>query len=155
MDFHIAGLDPQPFAHLFGKSDVELAAAGVTRHRVDAFPSFPDRITLCDLPIGTTALLLNYEHQPAPTAYRASHAIYLGEDGAGRFDAINTMPQSLALRLLSLRAFDATGMMRDAEVVEGADAATVVRRMLRDPAIAYVHAHYAKRGCFAATIERA
>ena len=55
----------------------------------------------------------------------------------------------------ALRAFDATGMMRDAEVVEGADAATVVRRMLRDPAIAYVHAHYAKRGCFAATIERA
>ena len=39
-------------------------------------------------------------------------------------------------RLLSLRAFDAAGMLRDADVVEGAVAGPVIARMLENPGVA-------------------
>ena len=40
-------------------------------------------------------------------------------------------------------------------VVEGEAAAPVIERMLADPGVAYLHAHYAKPGCYAARIDRA
>lgn len=45
-------------------------------------------------------------------------------------------------------------MMIDAEIVEGRDAVPLVERMLDEPRTAYLHAHNARRGCFAARIER-
>jgi hypothetical protein len=46
-------------------------------------------------------------------------------------------------------------MMIDADLVDGAGAAGPITRMLENPDVQYIHAHYAKRGCFAATITRA
>jgi hypothetical protein len=40
-------------------------------------------------------------------------------------------------------------------VVEGAQVEPLIERLLGDARTAYVHAHYARRGCFAARIERA
>jgi len=37
----------------------------------------------------------------------------------------------------------------------GADASELIVGFLANPAVAYIHAHYARRGCFAALIERA
>ncbi len=65
------------------------------------------------------------------------------------------MPPALRRRLLSLRAFDADGMMIAADIVEGAQAQGLIERMFEDPRIAYLHAHYAKWGCYAARIDRA
>ena len=58
------------------------------------------------------------------------------------------------MRLLSLRAFDNDHMMVDADVVDGAEAEPVIERLLANARTAYVHAHYAKAGCYAARIER-
>jgi hypothetical protein len=58
-------------------------------------------------------------------------------------------------RLLSLRAFDADGMMIDADVVEGARMEPVVARFLAQPQVAYIHVHNAKRGCYSGRIDRA
>lgn len=44
--------------------------------------------------------------------------------------------------------------MRDADLIDGADIETLIERLFADPATAYLHAHYAKRGCFAARIDR-
>lgn len=52
-------------------------------------------------------------------------------------------------------SFVVTGMMIDAEVIEGADAAPLIERFLANPKAAYLHAHNARRGCFAARIDRA
>ena len=155
MSFRITGLDPAPFAPLFGLPDAELARRGVRRMVVDAKPGFPDRIELRDLDPGETALLLNHVHQPADTPYRASHAIFVREGAASAFDAIDQIPEALACRPLSLRAFDADHMMVDADLVDGRAAAGTIERMLGDPRVAYLHAHYAKRGCYAARIDRA
>ena len=45
--------------------------------------------------------------------------------------------------------------MVDADVVEGSGAEPMIERLFADPAIAYIHAHYAKPGCYAARIDRA
>ncbi len=155
MSFRISGLLSRDFAHLYGLDDVALAAHGARRCGVDAKPGFPDRVGLRDLEIGETALLVNYTHQPADGPYRASHAIYVGEGDTPSFDAIDTVPEVLRSRVLSLRAFDPAHLMVDADLIDGASVETLVERLFADPAVAYVQAHFAKRGCYAARIERA
>jgi hypothetical protein len=61
----------------------------------------------------------------------------------------------LARRSLSLRGFDRAHMMIEADLCEGSDAAPLIERFFTNGDVAYVHAHYARRGCFAALIERA
>jgi len=108
-----------PFAHLFGLGDVELAAQGVMRYLVDEKPGFPDRIELRDLEPGERALLLNYVHQDADTPYRASHAMFVREDASEAYDRVDEVPDVLRVRPLSLRAFNAGGLMLDADLVDG------------------------------------
>jgi hypothetical protein len=155
MKFRVEGLEPGLFAHLIGRSDEELAAHGVRRHLVVAKPGFPDRIEVRDLEIGETALLLNYEHQPSDTPYRSRHAIFVGEQSTRRLDLLDELPEAFIVRPMSLRAFDADDEMVDADLAEGAALREVIGRFLDNPDVAYIHAHYAKRGCYAARIVRA
>lgn len=155
MAFRIRGLDPAPFLRLYGLSDSELAARGVRRIRVDASPGYPDRIEVRDLAIGEAALLLNYEHQPAPTAYRSAHAIFVREGATAPLDLVDAIPDVIARRPISLRAFDAGGEMLDGELCDGAVLKPLIDAWLARPKVDYLHAHYARRGCFAARIERA
>jgi hypothetical protein len=154
MTFRIAGIDPAPFRHLYGLSDEELANRGARRCLVDTMPGFPDRIELRDLEPGEHALLVNYMHQPANTPYRASHAIFVCEGAETAYDATGAVPQVIRRRTISLRAFDAAGEMRDADLVEGTEIEALIERLFADPQTAYLHAHYARRGCFAARIDR-
>lgn len=155
MSFRITGLSPEPFRHLFGLPDAELQRHGARRCLVDRPMGFPDRIELRDCTPGETVLLLNYIHQPADTPYRASHAIFVREGASAAYDAVDAIPPPLQRRLISLRAFDAAHDMVDADVVDGAVLGPLIDRFLADPRVGYLHAHYAKRGCFAARVERA
>ena len=152
MSFRITGLPAERFTPLFGLNDDELARHGALRYRG---AGLPDRITLRDTTEGESVLLINHEHQPADTPYRSRHAIFVREGATNRFDAINTVPDMLHSRLLSLRAFDANGMMVDADVVDGAAAEGLIERLLADPQVDSIHAHFARRGCYAALIRRA
>lgn len=152
--FVITGLDPAPFADLVGFDDAALAARGVVRMAVTGKPGFPCRITLEDAEIGEQVLLLNHEHLPVDTPYRSCHAIFVREGATSAARFVDTVPDQLAIRLLSVRAFDDAGMMTDADVVEGRDLVPLIERLFADPSVAYLHAHNAKRGCFAARIDR-
>ena len=154
MDFRIRGLDPQPFAPLFDLDDAELAQRRAVRRVSDARPGFPCRITLDDVDPGESVLLLNYEHLPVQSPYRASHAIYVSR-AHEPFDAVNEVPPAFRERLLALRAFDDAGLMIDADIAEGRECEPLIRKLLALPDAAYVHAHYARRGCYAGRIERA
>jgi hypothetical protein len=154
MRFRVTGLSPEPFRPLFGLSDAALADHGAKRCVADAKPGFPDRISLRDAEPGETVLLVHYQHQPANTPYRASHAVYVRE-GATQTCSTDTVPESLRVRLISLRAFDADDLMIDADVVDGQDLDGLIQKFFANPAAAYLHAHYAKRGCYAARIDRA
>jgi hypothetical protein len=155
MSYVISGLDPAPFQHLYGLPDAELAAAGVVRMTADAKPGYPCRVTLADVEPGEDVLLLNFEHLAVDTPYRSRHAIFVsaGAREAARFAGV--VPEQLRCRLLSVRAFDARGMMIDAEVLEGTGLETEIARMFADPRAAYLHVHNARRGCFAARVDRA
>jgi hypothetical protein len=155
MSFRISGLDPAPFRHLYGLADEELAQLNIRRYVVDAKPGFPDRVEMRDLEPGETALLLNYVHQPAETPYKASHAVFIREGAEARYDTVDEIPEAIRARTISLRAFDDAGEMVDADLVEGHEIETLIARYLADSRISYLHAHYAKRGCFAGRIERA
>jgi hypothetical protein len=154
MALRILGLAPVPFLHLYGLPDAELATRGVIRQRVEEPHSAPDRIELRDAEPGETVLLLNHEYLAVDSPYRGRHAIYVREGATERFDAVGVVPDALRRRLLSLRAFDEAGMMVDAEVVEGTALEALAERLLADPRVAYLHAHHARRGCYAARIER-
>lgn len=65
------------------------------------------------------------------------------------------MPELLRLRLLSVRAYDDDDLIAEAEVVEGRDLEPLVARFFDDEAVAYLHVHFARRGCYAARVDRA
>jgi hypothetical protein len=155
MTFRIRGLDPEPFQDLFGLPADDLRARGVVRYLVDGKPGFPDRIELRDAEPGESVLLLNYTHQPADNPYRSSHAIFVREGATSVYDRVGEVPQVIRIRPISLRAFDCDDLMVDADVVDGREIEGVISRFFADPRVAYLHAHYAKRGCYAARIDRA
>lgn len=155
MAFRVRGLDPAPFRPLFGADEATLRVHGALRYRVDQPVGFPCRIEVRDAAPGDTVLLLNYLHQPADTPFRASHAIFVREGAEQPLDLVDQVPAALARRLVSLRAFDAAHMMSAAEAVDGQALAAAIERLLADPDVAYLQAHYAARGCFAARVERA
>jgi len=155
MHFRIQGLPAATFLPLAGLSDEELAARGVVRRVADQCPGFPDRIALRDAEPGERVLLLNYEHQPADSPYRSRHAIFVIEGEQETFDAVDSVPEVLRRRTLSLRAFDEAGMIVGAELAEGTQVEQAMEQLLAAPAAAYLHVHYAKYGCYAARVDRA
>ena len=154
MVFRISGLAPEPFRHLFGLSAEALREHGAERRTVAAFPGYPDRIELRDVPLGDTVLLLNHVHQPADTPYRASHAIFVNEAATETALYCDEVPPVFDGRVLSLRAFGRDGLMRDAALAQPGEADRAIRALLADPHVDHIDAHNATRGCFAARIER-
>lgn len=155
MHFRISGLSAEPFRPLYGLADTALAAHGARRMRVDDYPGYPDRITLSEVPVGETLLLVNHVSHPANTPYRASHAIFVWEGADETYSEIDRIPEVMQTRILSLRGFDADGMMVDADLASGTDVPDLIARLFADPAVVTIHVHNAKRGCFAASITRA
>ena len=153
MTYRIKGLEPAHFATLFDLDDGELEARGMTRMEVDS-PTFPCRISLRDCELGDEVILLNHTSHDGNNPYRASHAIFVSKSAKTAADYVDTVPPALDRRILSLRAFDATGMMIDAALVQPGEADPAIRRLLANPAAAHIDAHNAIRGCFAARIDR-
>jgi hypothetical protein len=154
MDFQVSGLDYAQFAPLFAMTDAQLAERHIVRKVVDRRPGFPCRVSLQDAMPGENVLLLNYAHLDLASPYRSQHAIYIRENAKRASLARNEIPEVMETRLLSLRAFDRTGMMLEADVVDGRNSVPVIHRMLSNSDVAFIHAHNAKPGCFAAHIDR-
>ena len=76
------------------------------------------------------------------------------EGAPAAYDRCDVIPDVLRTRMLSLRAFDTDHMMVDAGLVDGREADTLITRLFADPQVAYIHAHYATRGCYAGRIDR-
>ena len=148
MAFRITGLPAESFHELFALSDAELAARGAVRRIADAKPGFPCRISLTDAEPGDEVILTHFEHHAVASPFRASHAIYVREGAEPAVLAVGEVPVMLRSRLLSLRAFDAAGMLLEADVVDGRELDPVLDRMVQRAA--YVHIHFAKPGCYAA-----
>ncbi len=153
MSFRIQGLEPTQFAPLFALSDADLAERSMRRVTIDAPHSAPCRISLEDADPGEQVLLIPFAHHMAHSPYRASGPIYVRQGGAA-FDRIGELPPVFSGRLLSVRAYDATGMMLDADVADS-DPRALFDAFFANPEVEYLHVHYAKRGCYSCKVERA
>lgn len=154
MNFRIRGLDPAPFLALYGLPDAELQRRGVTRIQVAEPHAAPDRIELRDAEPGETVLLLNHAYLEVGSPYDGRHAIFVREGATQAFDAVNDVPDAIRRRLMSVRAFRDDGFMLDADVVEGRDIESLIERLFANPEVRFLQAHHARRGCYAARIER-
>ena len=155
MTFIIKGLPVEEFQPLFGLSDAMLAARGVLRRTADTKPGFPCRITLEDAEPGETLLLMNYESHKAATPYRSAFAIFVRENAVAAPTFIDEMPPVMAHRPIALRIFDEAGMLIGADLGRnGAETRDKINSAFDDPKAAYIHAHNAKHGCFAAAVTR-
>jgi hypothetical protein len=151
--YTIAGLDPQPFAAYFEMGEEALAAAGARRVVADG-PGYPCRVSLVDAAPGDELVLCAHRHHDVASPYRASGPIYVRRAAREAARHVDEVPEVLRRRLLSVRAYDAAGELRDAEVVPGDQLAGVIERWFARPAIAYLHVHNARPGCFAARVDR-
>ena len=132
----------------------ELTKRGIVRMIVTRKPGFPCRVTLTDREVGETVLLLNHVSHDVPNPYRASHAIFVAQWVEKAAEHVDEVPLVLDSRTLSLRGFDAEGMMIDAALAQPGEAEAGILKLLGTSNIEVIHAHNAARGCFAATIER-
>ena len=154
MNYQIRGLEPALFEQLFDLDDACLAERGMRRVRSDQPVGYPCRISLEDAPVGEELLLLPFTHQDVASPFRASGPIFVRRGQPAAACTVNELPACLTLRPLSVRAYDRADEMVDAEVVDGREAAPLIERYLSRPDVAYLHLHFARRGCFACRVDR-
>lgn len=151
MTFRITSLPLAPFHPLFALDDAALAATGARRMTADAPHAAPCRVSLADAEPGERLILLTHRHLDCPSSpYRAEGPIFVREQAVQARPEPGEIPDMLGRRLLSARAYDRGWMMTDADVVEGCDLTARLTRWFAGPAVACVHLHTARRGCFMA-----
>src|SRR6478735_7982155 len=153
MTYRIAGLDPAQFAPLWAMTPAELDQHWAARVTADADRGFPCRVTLEDARAGERLLLLHHVHHDVAGPYRSAFAIFVREF-AVHATYTDCCPPCFEGRTLSLRGFDEEGALAEARLALPGEADIAIRDLLADARIAYIDAHNAAAGCFAARIER-
>ncbi|WP_338426743.1 DUF1203 domain-containing protein [Sphingopyxis kveilinensis] len=153
MTYMISGLSPDLFAPLFAMDDAELAANHALRVTAAADRGFPCRISLEDAKAGEELILLHHVSHDVETPYRSAYAIYVraNVEATTWRDAV---PPVFEGRPIALRAFGADGMLNNATIAAPGEADGAIRDLFADDAIAYIDAHNAAHGCFAARVQR-
>lgn len=153
MTYTITGLDPDSFAPLFDLDDEALAAINARRVTATADQGFPCRISLENARAGEELILLHHTSHDVATPYRSAYAIFVRRDvGAACYR--DATPAVFEDRMIAMRAFDADGLLRDARLAGAGESDGAIRDLFADDRIAYIDAHNAAAGCFAARIER-
>lgn len=156
MSFRIQCLALAPLQPLFALDDATLQALGARRMSAGAPHSAPCRVSLADAAPGERLILLNHRHLHAPhSPYRSDGPIFVREAAVEASPGVGEVPDMLARRLLSVRAYDADWMMTEADVVEGRDLAAQLQAWFAKPDVTRIHLHTARRGCFMAAANRA
>ena len=154
-DFQFVAVASENFAHLFSMDDAELARHGAKRMTVDSHPGYPCRVTLQDAPVGETVILTPFQHHDVNSPYQGMGPIFVRERAATAQPEINAIPVMFQHRLLSVRAYDESGMMKTARVVEGTELEAAIRELFARSDVSYLHVHNAAPGCFNCLVQRA
>ena len=154
MTYRIAGLDPAQFAALWAMGPAELERNLAARVTAESDRGFPCRVTLEDARAGEPLILLHHVHHDVASPYRSAFAIFVREGASEAAVYKDRCPPCFDGRTLSLRGFDAHGALAQTLLAEPGKADSAIRDLLADARIAYIDAHNAAAGCFAARIER-
>jgi uncharacterized protein DUF1203 len=151
--YRIEGLAREPFEQLFALDDEALAARHARRVVADASPGFPCRVSLRDAQAGEALILVNHVSHDVPTPYRTAYAIFVREAAEpAAFE--DELPPVFAGRTLSLRGFDAGGMLKTAIIAAPGQTEARIDELFGRADVASIHAHTPAYGCFLAKIER-
>lgn len=154
MNFQVKALAKELFQPFFTMDDAQLASHGARRVIADKPLGYPCRVSLRDAAVGERLILLPFKHHQVDSPYQASGPIFVREKSEAAALAMNQLPEEMKSRLMSVRAYDAEGMINTAEVVDGAQLALRLQQLLQVQSIAYLHLHYAGYGCYACKVER-
>ncbi len=154
INFQIKALPAETFEAYFNLTAAALQQLGAVRVTADKQPGFPCRVSLQDAAPGEELLLLPYQHHSTPSPYQSSGPVYIRKMAKTAAPGINQIPFMLQHRLLSLRAYDCNGIMKNALVTEGNKLADSLHSLFESAAISYIHIHNAKAGCFNCVVER-
>src|SRR5450432_1574756 len=116
--------------------------------------SYPCRHCLEDALPGERMLLFSHSPFEKLGPYKEFGAVFAHERSCVRATS-PAIPEQLRRRLLALRGYSADQKILAADVVQGAALEPLLEELLRKPEVAYVHARFAKFGCFACRIDRA
>ncbi len=121
----------------------------------DEAHAFPCRHCLTDAAPGEKLLLLPHSPFEQVGPYAEVGPIFVHADACPRWERPGEIPDQLRRRLLALRGYDARERMVAADVVDGRELETLLSKLLARPEVEFVHARFARPGCFACRIERA
>ncbi|MEC5215335.1 hypothetical protein RCH09_000265 [Actimicrobium sp. GrIS 1.19] len=153
--FQLIGLAAEPFAPLFALSDQRLIERNMRRVIATGSSGYPCRVSLDDAEVGDELLLLEFVHQPAASPYRSSGPIFVRKGVAQKALPAGTLTDYVRRRMMSVRAYDAAGMMLDASLCDGKVVDAEIMRLLANQAVDHLHLHNATRGCFSCRVNRA
>lgn len=154
MTYRIRGLERGQFDRFFAMNDAELARHRARKVRADADRRFPCRVSLHDAAEGEALVLVHHVNHAVDTPHRNAFAIYVREDAKAPAGYVDECPPVFNGRPLAFRCYDAEGTLRTAALSQPGEADATIRRLLDEPVTAYIDAHNAAHGCFAARIER-
>jgi hypothetical protein len=154
MSFRLSGLPIEPFRPLFALPDDELLSRGAERRTTQPGNDYPCRVTLEVARPGERVLLLSYPVQPEASPYKSVSPIFIREAAEAQYIGHNEIPEQIAPRLMSVRAFDARHYIVAADVTPGAQLGEMAERFFANDEIAYLHVHHARWGCYVGRIDR-
>ena len=120
-----------------------------------ASKGFPCRVSLEDAREGEELVLFHHVSHDVATPYRFAYAIYVREGAKLPAEYVDETPPVFEGRPIALRGFDPQGNLRNAALALPGQADAKIRELFDQDDIAYIHAHNAAHGCFAAKVERA
>lgn len=155
ISFQFIAMPYERFEPLFSRSDEELRAMDARRMVVDDKPGYPCRVSLVDAEVGETVILLPFTHHDVSSPFRASGPIYVRSGAATADPGADVIPAMFEHRLLSVREYDQSAMLVDAEIVKGVELESAIRHIFDDEDVNYLHIHNAGQGCFLCRVVRA
>ena len=154
MTYVVEGLSPEQFAPLFAMDGAALAGCRARMITADSASGYPCRVSLRDADEGDRLLLVHHVNHAVETPYRNAYAIFVREGAGEAARFVNEVPPVFEGRPIAFRGYSVDGDLHTARLAMPGQADEILRTMLEDPTIAYIDAHNAAHGCFAARVRR-
>ena len=154
-DFIVCALEDNQFSQYFDLPEEKLTELGAYLFVADQSPCYPCRVSLIDAEVGENVLAISYEHHVENSAYRSSGPIFVRQTAQTVELDKNEIPQVFNNRLLSVRGYNGSNLMIEAETAVRDDIQATLFRFFDNSDVHYIHVHNAGPGCFSCSVKRA
>ena len=150
---NVRAIDTKLTGRLRGQSTDDFG--NPTRRSRAADGGAPCRHCLHDAKPGDELILTGHSPFDQLGPYKEVGPIYLHAASCQAYAAPKVIPPVIRQRQVVIRAYDETQSIIDADLVDGADAESLIERLFANTRTRYLHARTARHGCFLCRIERA